>query len=257
MCGAQRIKWRMRISVLGTGAAYPRAGDACAGFLFSTGETNVWVDAGNGTFSNLTKHVSYRDVDALLLTHGHADHIADVLPMMYALGFDPELEPTTVPLYAPPDVAAMISSSLGGSSLAMFKRVFEAHSIAEPFEIGLLRFSSFRTVHPIETYGLRVTDGSKSVVYTSDTAAFPELAEHCRDADLLICEATYVQGAEASPGVHLWAEEAGKVAQDAGAKRLVLTHIWPTFDLDQAVREASSVYDGPVEAATEGTVYEV
>jgi ribonuclease BN (tRNA processing enzyme) len=247
----------MRITVLGTGAAYPRAGGACAGFLFSSGSTNVWVDAGNGTFANLTKHVSYRDVDALLLTHGHADHIADVLPLMYALGFDPDLEPSTVPLYAPDKVAAMISSSLGGMSLQMFQRVFDTRSIAETFEVGPFRFAPFRTVHPIETYGLRVTDGNRDVVYTSDTAAFPELADHCRDADLLICEATYVQGAEASPGVHLWAEEAGTVARDAGAKKLVLTHVWPTFELDQAVREASATYDGPVEAATEGKVYEV
>ena len=247
----------MRVTVLGSGAAYPRPGGACAGFLFQSADTNVWVDAGNGTFSNLQLHISHQEVDALVVTHAHGDHIADVLPLMYALGFDPDHEPRSIPLYGPPEVAGVLSWPLGGTSLAMFKRVFDARSIADPFEVGPLRFESFRTNHPAETYGLRITDGERTVVYTSDTATFPELAHHCRDADLLICEATYVEGTVASPNVHLWARESGRVAAEAGAKRLVLTHVWPTFDPEQAVREAAEHYDGPVEAAVEGKAYDV
>ncbi len=247
----------MRVTVLGCGAAYPRPGGACAGFLVQSGDTNVWVDAGNGTFSNLTSHISYRDLDALTVTHAHGDHISDILPLMYALGFDPLAEAVTIPLYAPPEVAAIVSWPLGGISKAMFERVFDTRSIVEPFDVGDLHFEPFRTNHPAETYGLRISDGTRTFVYTSDTATFPELAGHCRDADLLLIEATYVEEAQASPNVHLWAREAGKVATDAGAKRVVLTHVWPTFDTEQAVREAAESYDGPIEAATEGKVYDV
>jgi ribonuclease BN (tRNA processing enzyme) len=246
----------MRITVLGSGAAYPRAGGACAGLLVSSGETHVWVDAGNGTFANLQRHISYRDVEALVLTHGHADHVADVLPFMYALGFDPDIEARTLPLYTTPGTGEMLSWPLGGKSLEIFKQIFAFHSIAEPFSVGPVRFEPFRTVHPAETYGLRMSEGDGDVaVYTSDTAAFDGLADHCRDADLLLCEATYVEGAEASPNVHMWANEAGQLARDAGAKRLALMHVWPTFDLEVAVSEAAAVYGGPTEAAIEGNVY--
>lgn len=246
----------MRVTVLGSGAAYARAGGACAGYLFSSGATHVWVDAGNGTFANLQRHVSHRDVDALVLTHGHPDHISDVLPLMYALGFDPEVEPTSIGLYAPKEVGPAIAAPLGGTSLAMFRRVFDLRPIDEPFEVGPLRFTSFRTRHPAETYGLRITDGTSTVAYTSDTAWFDELPDACRDVDILISEATYLDGTEATPGIHMWAREAGELAEQAGAGRLVLTHIWPSFDPDAAVCQAAAVFDGPVSAAAEGEVYE-
>jgi ribonuclease BN (tRNA processing enzyme) len=247
----------MRITVLGCGAAYPRAGGACAGFLVSSGDTHVWLDAGNGTFSNLQTHISYRDVDALVLSHSHADHISDVLPFLYALGFDPIEEPKTVALHALPEIGERVCEQLGGTSRDMFGRVFDVRTVTEPFSVGPLRLEPFRTVHPPPTYGFRVTEGDKTLVYTADTAYFDALADNCRDADLLICEATYVEGAEATPNIHLWAKESGKVAAQAGVKRLVLTHIWPTFDPEQAVREAGIAYSGPIEAAIEGKIYEL
>jgi ribonuclease BN (tRNA processing enzyme) len=248
----------MIFTVLGCGAAYPRPGGACSGFLVSADGANVWVDAGNGTFARLQEFVSYREIDALVLTHGHADHVADVLPLMYALGFDPQEPPTTSLLvYAPGDVEASLTWPLGGTSLEIFKKVFEFRSIAVPFEIGGISFQPFRTKHPAETYGLRISNGGRSVVYTSDTGTFPELADACRDADILVCEATYVDGVEAAPGVHLWAREAGRVATESGAKRLVLTHIWSTFETKQAVDEAAAEYDGPIEAAVEGNRYKL
>lgn len=247
----------MEITVLGCGAAYPRPGGACAGFLYTADDTNVWVDAGNGTFARLQSYVPFRDVDALVLTHGHADHIADVLPFMYALGFDPGGEVTTVPVYAPGDVAPSLKWPLGGTSKERFKKVFDFQAIHARFRVGALEFSPFRTQHPAETYGLRVRHGEKTAVYTSDTALFPDLAAECKDADILIIEATYLDGTDAPKGIHLFAREAGRVAREANAKRVVLTHIWATFEPDEAVAEAAKEFDGQIEAAVEGARYTV
>ena len=247
----------MEITVLGCGAAFPRAGGACSGFLVSSNGTHVWVDAGNGTFSNLQKHVSYRDVDALVITHGHSDHIADVMPLMYALGFDPEREPTSVPVYAPFDIEPTLASPLGGKSREMFKTVFSFKQMSRTFDVGSIKFHPFSTQHPAESFGMRMHDDGKVAVYTSDTAMFPELVGHCRDADLLICEATYVDRIDTDPGVHMWARETGRLATEAGVKRLVLTHVWGTIDPQDAVREAAEEFDGPVEAAIEGAVYTI
>ena len=246
------------MTVLGCGAAYPRPGGACSGFLVRAEGTSVWLDAGNGTFSRLQELMSYRELDALVLTHGHADHVADVLPLMYALGFDPsEPAPGPLPVHAPPDVEPILVWPLGPVSLEVFKKVFTFRTIAEPFEAGPLRFEPFRTKHPAETYGVRVTGGGRTLVYTSDTALFPGLAEACREADVLICESTYVDGVEAEPGVHLWAREAGIVARESGARRLVRTHVWTTFDTGRAVEEAAREFGGPIEAAAEGRRYTV
>jgi ribonuclease BN (tRNA processing enzyme) len=248
----------MEITILGAGSAYPRPGGACSGLFVQAASARVWIDAGNGTFARLQQITNYRELDALVLTHGHADHIADVLPFMYAIGFDPQLEALpAVPVYSPGDVPAGLQWPLGGRSLEVFKRVFDFRNISLPFQIGDLRFEPFRTFHPAETYGLRIQQGDKLAVYTSDTALFPGLEDACRDADLLITEATYIDEVAADAGIHMWARQAGDLAKKAGAKRVVLTHVWPTLDLDRAVAEASEAFGQPVEAALEGTVYTV
>lgn len=249
----------MDVTVLGSGAAYARPGGACAGFLVSSGDTHIWIDAGNGTFSRLWELVSLDQLDALILTHAHADHISDVLPLMYALGLSDDPRPHPLPVYAPKQiVAARVGAMLGAQSFEMFQRVFDLRPInGGTFEVGSVSFEPFRTQHPGETYGLRISAGGRLAVYTSDTAIFPELADHCRDADLLVCEATYVEARKADPGVHMWAREAGTVAKQAGVKQLVLTHILPAFDTEQAVKEAAEEFDGPIEAAVEGKRYKI
>lgn len=246
----------MKITILGCGAAFPRPGTSCAGFLVENGSARVWLDAGNGTFSRLTTYYGYREVDAVVVSHSHSDHTVDLIPMMYALGFDADVqEPLTV--LAPPDVPRGVSAGLGEGSLEIFQRVFRFREIAGLFEIGSLRFEPFRTYHPVETYGFRVSDGGGTFVYTADTAAYPGLAEACVGADLLLSEATFVRGDEAPDGLHLFAEEAGLLAAKAHVKRLVLTHIWGSVDPRVAVEQAAEVFHGPVEAAVEDAVYEL
>lgn len=249
----------MDITVLGNGAAYPRPGGACSGLLVSNEDTNVWIDAGNGTFSRLLELISLAELDALVLTHAHADHIADVSPLMYAIALGGDVRNGALPIYVPKQMAAAsVGVLLGGHAADTFQRVFEMHAFnGAPVGVGTLSLEPFRTLHPGETYGIRVRSGDRTAVYTSDTAFFPELPDACRDADLLICEATYVDEHKAEPGVHMWAKQAGTVASKAGVKRLVLTHILPAYSTEQAVHEAAAEYDGPVEAAVEGKRYSI
>lgn len=248
----------MQVTVLGSGAAFPRPGGACSGYLVERGDTRVWLEAGNGTFARLRERVGPQDLSALVLTHDHADHIADVLLLMYELGYDGHVPlPTRVPVYATDGVAPKLLGLIGPGSTKIFRDVFDFRPIASPFEVGGMAFEPFRTLHPTETYGLVVSADGRRLVYTSDTAAFPELAAHCRDADVLICEATYVGDVDVEPGVHMWAREAGELAAAAGARKLILTHVWASFDPQDAVREAAERFDGPIEAAVEGRTYEI
>ncbi len=247
----------MDITVLGCGAAYPRPGGACSGFLVQSGGTSVWLDAGNGTFSRLQQHIEGKQVDAVVLSHVHADHIADILPFMYYLGFNPDPPASPIPVYTTDEVRKAATMSVGRGSLKTFNRVMEFRPIADAFEVGAIRFDAFRTKHPPETYGVRITANGSKAVYTADSAAFPELAGHCADADLLITEATYVARVEADPDIHMWAAETGAMAQEAGAKRVLLTHIWPTIEPEEAVSEAATKYPGDLSAAVEGKRYTV
>ena len=248
----------MQITILGSGAAYPRPGGACSGYLVEDASTRVWVDAGNGTYSRLRERMNAHDLNALVLSHDHPDHISDVLLLMYELSYDgSDPSPHAIPVYAPPTVAPKLLGLIGPGSAKLFREVFDFKPIADPFSVETLSFTPFRVLHPTETYGLEISDGRRRVVYTADTAAFPELVDRCRGTDLLISEATYVGGVEVEAGVHMWAREAGELAQAAGVGRLVLTHIWGSFDPQDAVIEASDRFDGPVEAAAEGKTYKL
>ncbi len=217
----------------------------------------MWLDAGNGTFSRLQQHIEGKEVDAVVLSHVHADHIADILPFMYYLGFNDPPPPRPIPVYTTDEVRKAATMSVGRGSMEVFSRVMEFRSITEAFEVGGIRFDAFRTKHPPETYGVRITSNGSQAVYTADSALFPELAGHCADTDLLITEATYVARVEADPDIHMWAVEAGAMAQQAGAKRVLLTHIWPTIEPEEAVSEAAQEYKGDLSAAVEGKRYTV
>lgn len=244
--------------MLGTGAAFPRAGSACSGYLIRTAKTTIWLDAGNGTFSRLQQQISFDGMDAIVLSHSHADHIADVTPLMYALGYETELSrELPVDIYAPAEVAPMISGSLGEGSKDIFDRVFRFHELGGPFQVKDIKIEPFRVVHPVETFGFRISDGSKLLVYTADTALFDGLAGHCRGADLFICEATYVHPVTCPPGIHMWADESGKLATEVGAPRTLLTHVWGSISVADAVKEAAGVADVRIEAAVEGETYEL
>ncbi|MEX2537818.1 MAG: MBL fold metallo-hydrolase [Actinomycetota bacterium] len=247
----------MDITVLGSGAAYPRPGGACSGFLVRNGDTNVWLDAGNGTFSRLQQHIEGSEVDAVVLSHVHADHIADILPFMYCLGYlrEPPLEP--IPVYTTDEVRKAATMFVGRTSMEIFSRVMEFRPIAESFDVDGIRFDAFRTNHPPETFGVRISYNDSVAVYTADTAAFPELAQNCAEADLLITEATYVRSVEATPDIHMWAHEAGSMAQEAKAKRVLLTHVWPTIEISEAISEAAETYTGDLSPAAEGERYTV
>jgi ribonuclease BN (tRNA processing enzyme) len=248
----------MQVTVLGCNAAFPRAGGACSGFLVEGGGAKVWIDAGNGTFSNLQRVASWRDLDALIITHGHADHISDVLPLMYAMGLDEHPPDEPLPVHAPAEVADRLRALVGdGRTSELFGKVFAFEPLGDAFAVEGLSVRPFRTEHPIDCYGLRLRADRRDVVYTSDTAFFPDLVEACAEADLLIAEATYVGDVSADGGVHMWARETGRLARDANVKRLVLTHVWATFDTEQAEAEARESYGGPLEAAIEGNVYTV
>jgi ribonuclease BN (tRNA processing enzyme) len=248
----------VQVTVLGCNAAFPRAGGACSGFLVDGGGAKVWVDAGNGTFANLQRFASWRDLDAMVITHGHADHISDVLPLMYAMGLDDDPPDEPLPVHAPAEVAERLKALLGGGrSSELFNKVFAFEPMGGDFTVKGLSVRPFRTEHPIDCYGVRLRADERDVVYTSDTSYFPDLVSACAEADLLICESTYVGEISADGGVHMWAREAGRLARDAKVKRLVLTHIWATFDPKQAEAEARESYDGPLEAAVEGNVYTV
>lgn len=250
----------MHLRVLGSSGSYPAAGRPGAGYLVEQGRTRVWMDAGPGTFAALAAVLDPSLVTAIVISHQHADHLSDVFAAFHAFAYGPEPR-TGVPLLAPQAVIDRIIAfdDPEGPDDSLF-RTFDLRPVSDGDgrTIGDLEVEFAATSHPVPTVASRWSDGARVLAYTADTGpdgAWPRVAD---GAHLLLCEATYQgkPGSHAYP-FHLTATEAGRIARERGAARLMLTHIPPHLDVTVSVAEAEAVFDRPVAVAVPGTRHKV
>jgi ribonuclease BN (tRNA processing enzyme) len=264
----------VKLTVLGKSPSWQDAGGACSGYLVEDEDTNVVIDCGNGVFSKLRMFCDYVDVDAVVLSHLHADHMLDLVPFAYALTYAPRQQPVPVDrwpgtdeparpqLHAPPgarDTFRRLAGTWGPEDL--IENAFELREYAEDdhLEIGSLRVSFQGVPHFVDTYAMRVstTNGGGHLVYGADSSPSEALSRFAADSDLMIVEATLPRPERTGERGHLTPREAGEHGRAAHVGRLVLTHISDELDSDWARSEAEDAFKGPVEVAREGAVYEV
>lgn len=218
------------------------------------------MDLGYGTLSRLLDLVDSHvgdGINAVIITHQHPDHMLDLHGLFRARWFGArDAEP--VPLYAPEGVVQRLQSLEEDDQEAILN-VFRWHALPreQPYDLGPWSLRSLPLPHFVPNAGVRLTTDGLTLAYTGDTGPDPRLVDLARDADLFIAEASDRRQRVGTPparpaGMHLTAREAGKAAQAAGAKRLVLTHFWPGNDREASRTEASDVFDGEVLLADEG-----
>jgi ribonuclease BN (tRNA processing enzyme) len=252
----------VRITVLGKSPAWQDAGGACSGYLVEAGERCLLLDCGNGVFGKLRANRAFTDVCAVVISHLHADHFFDLVPYAYALAYSHEARAAGArpALYAPPG-AREVFRRIGGAWHAeeLVEQSFELHEYDPAAELAIdpLRVRFHEVPHFIRTHAVQVRDGAASFTYGADCRPNDEIVAFARETDLLMLEATLEQPEHADHRGHLTPAEAGEHAQRAGARRLVLTHFSADHDATHALEEARRRFDGPVELAREGAVYEV
>lgn len=262
----------VKITVLGKSPAWQDAGGACSGYLIEDGETRLLLDCGNGVFGKLRAQCDYVDVDAVVVSHVHADHCIDLIPYSFALllsprrqpvpvgGFEGTESPTRPRLCLPPggmESLQTIAGIWGDEHLVEEAFRAEEYSADSIVEVGGLRITFAEVPHFILTHAVRVSAAGADFTFGADCRPCEELVEVARDTDLLFAEATLPRPERTGVRGHLTAAEAGAHARRAGAKRLVLTHISDELDPDHAVAEASEAFEAPAEVAAEGSVYEI
>ena len=264
----------MRVTVLGKSPSWQDADGACSGYLITEGEVALLLDCGNGVFGKMRRHRDYVDIDAVLISHMHADHFLDLVPFAYALTYAPRQQPVPVDRWPGTDDPARPDLHLPPGGAKMLRRIVgswgpddlidNAFVISEYDPRGTVRVAElearFHEVpHFTETFAVNITaaGGEKRLTFGADCRPGEEIVEAARDTDLLIIEATLPRPERTGQRGHLTPGEAGEHAKLAGAKRVVLTHISDELDADWAREQATDAFGGPVEVASGGAVYEL
>ena len=226
----------MELIVLGSASPYPRPGQPCSGYLVRGGGATVWLDAGPGTLAALQEHTALTDIDAIWISHLHADHVADLLPAVYALLFADLRPAKPMPLYGPPGIGERLGAFLSNTGPAPIEQAFAVHELHDGHfaEADDLTIATTAVEHGFPAFGVRVTDGDRVLAYSGDTGPCAALTGLATGADLFLCEA---DGPDPSP-VHLTPEDAARAARGAG--KLVLTHLGPFLTPDEAADRAGT-----------------
>jgi ribonuclease BN (tRNA processing enzyme) len=248
----------MRMTVLGGCGAWPAAGQACSGYLVEHDGFRVLVDPGYAVVPRLLELVAAEEVDAVLLSHGHPDHCADLNPLLRArvlrVGGAP---PPALPVHALPGAADRVLALDEPGTLAG-AAALSAFAAGESFEVGPLRVDTWPLPHWVPNAGLRLEAAGPVLAYTGDTGPSPDLLDLARDADVFLAEASFPERVPVDAVRHLSsALQAGEHAARAGAGRLLLTHLLPGTAPQAAVAAARRAYAGEVEAAHGGLTADI
>lgn len=233
----------LSLLVLGCDGSWPGPGGAGSGYLVTAGETRLWLDAGPGTFAVLQQHLDPGLIDAVVVSHRHPDHWTDLHGLATQARYAPGRG--RIPVYGPEGVADR--SGLAGAAPLDWHTVTGGDSV----RIGALGVTFRRTDHVFETLATRIDGGGRRLGYSADTGPGWSLAELGTGLDLVLCEATYTTEHEGTAD-HLSGRQAGEQARQARARRLAITHRWPTVDAASVAAEAATAFGGPVEQAVIG-----
>jgi ribonuclease BN (tRNA processing enzyme) len=249
----------VRITVLGKSPAWQDVDGACSGYLVEEQGCRLLVDCGNGVFSKLRRFADYVDIDAVVISHLHADHFLDLVPFAYALTYAPRQQPVPArpALHGPPGAGACFRRVVGAwGNEDLIENAFDLreYDAAEVLHAGPLTLRFQIVPHFVACHAIEVTSaGGGRLVFGADTSPSEELCRFAHDADLLLIEATL----PSPDNGHLTPAQAGEHGRKAGARRLVLTHLSDELDAAWAEEEAERTFGGPVEIAREGAVYEL
>lgn len=248
----------MKLTVVGCAGSFPGPSSPASSYLIEADGFRMVLDMGNGSLGALQNYAPIFGIDAVCLSHLHADHCVD----MYSYGIARRIAPggpqPPIPVYGPSGTADRIAMVHGPGHPNELAGRFEFRTMTPgSHEIGPFRVTTAHMNHPVETFGFRIECGGRVIAYSADTGPCEELVMLARDADVLLSEASFLDGPELPANLHLSALQAAQHASRAGAGELVLTHLVAWNDPLRSVEEALQAYDGKVVAARAGAVIDL
>ena len=245
----------MKLTVIGWWGAYPGPNGASSGYLIegkgAAGDESLLLDCGSSVISKLYEYTDLNRVNNVVLSHYHADHIADIGCLQYAAKVQMSLYDRTEPISIYGHTFSDFFKSLTYEN-ATIGKLFEEGA---PLVIGPFTFHFKRTPHPEHAFAIRIDSAGISLGYSGDTGWDKELIDFFEGVDLLLCESSLYNKFKGRVEGHLTAGEAGRLAREAGVGELILTHLPHFGDLKELVTEASEEFNGKIRLAKSGLTW--
>jgi ribonuclease BN (tRNA processing enzyme) len=241
----------MELTVVGCDGSWPGPGGTGSCYLVQHDGFDLVLDLGGGALGRLQEHIAISDIGAIAISHPHPDHYTDLLQLSIALHWGAHGS-TAVPLFVPEGFFAHISGALIPGTREAWEEAFEMREVLDrdEFNVGPFSVLASGTPHTDSSVGFRISAGGRALAYTGDTGPGETAVELARGADLLLSEATHVDGDELD--FHLTARQAAAYATEAGVDRLVLTHLEPGVDPVRSLAEAREAFAGEITVASPG-----
>lgn len=252
----------MKLTVVGCAGSYAGPDSPASCYLLQAehdGRTwNLLLDLGNGALGALQRFIDPLAIDAIVLSHLHPDHCADLSGLHVVLRYHPgQPDAVTVPVWGPAGTALRVARAAGvtdeeATDPRLLEPEYDFRRLVDqqPFTVGPFTVTPHRVNHPVEAYGLRVEAGGTVLAYTGDTDSTPALHPLLAGADLALTDSAFCDGRDEVEGIHLSGSRAARAAVDAGGvKRLMLTHIPAWNDRETCRAQAAAVWPGDVELA--------
>ncbi len=254
----------MRLTVLGSGTSVPHPRrSASAHWVEAEGGTLLLDCSGPAVHRMAEEGCDWAGLDAVWVSHFHLDHVGGLAPFLFGTKHAPETQSRRKPfrVFGPRGTERLLRSFDEAGDYKLFEQPFplEVREVAPRAEFELLpglKASTLSTPHTSESLALRLSDrGGTSLVYTSDTGYTEALAGFARAADLFLLECSFFR--EKPVKLHLELSEAMELARLSGAKRVVLSHLYPEWDAFDLAAEAKRLWDGEAVEARDGLRLEV
>ena len=245
----------MDLTIVGCSGSFPGTDSAASCYLVTADGFRLVIDLGNGAFGPLQTRADPEQIDAVLISHLHADHCVDMCAYQVFRTYFPAGALPPIPVYGPAGTADRLDRAAAVDDGHPVSDAFDFVTLAPgTFEIGPLTVTAGHMNHPVETFGFRLEHGGRVIAYSADTGPTDGLVSLAAGADVLLCEATFTERPGLPADLHLTPRQAGEHAARAEAGQLVLTHLMPWNDREQAQAEAATSYQGVLSLAAPGQV---
>jgi ribonuclease BN (tRNA processing enzyme) len=243
----------VQVTVVGCAGSFPGPDSPASCYLIEADGYKIVMDLGSGAVGALQRYADLYEIDAVLLSHQHSDHCLDMCGYCVARVYHPEGPRPRIPVYGPAGIGDRLARAHGPDPGHGMSEAFDFITL-EPGtrQVGPVRVTTRHMSHPVETFGFRLEHGGKTLAYSADTGPTTELVQLAGDADVLLCEASFLDGPDLPANLHLTAGQAGEHAARAGVGELVLTHLVAWNERAPSMEQAAATFAGPLTMATTG-----